>query len=159
MTAIDELLGSRVAVGTDLPRRYRFRHPLVRRAVYDGADESWRLQAHARAAEALAARPGALAARAHHVEQSARVGDDEAASVLEQAGHQAAARAPAIAARWFDAALRLLGTQGGDDPFRRLGLLVAAGRRAGRDGPARAARWRRSTRRWRWSRWPTCACA
>jgi DNA-binding CsgD family transcriptional regulator len=124
LTAIDELLASRVAVGTDIPRRYRFRHPLVRRAVYDGADESWRLQAHARAAEALAARPGALAARAHHVEHSARVGDDEAAGVLEQAGHQAAARAPAIAARWFDAALRLLGTQGGDDPFRRLGLLV-----------------------------------
>jgi len=124
LTAIDELLGSRVAVGTDIPRRYRFRHPLVRRAVYDGADESWRLQAHARAAEALSARPGALAARAHHVEHSARVGDDEAAAVLEQAGHQASARAPAIAARWFDAALRLLGTQGGDDPFRRLGLLV-----------------------------------
>jgi DNA-binding CsgD family transcriptional regulator len=124
LRAIDELLGSRVAVGTDVPRRYRFRHPLVRRAVYDGAGESWRLQAHARAAAALASRPGALAARAHHVEHSARVGDDEAAAVLEQAGHQAAARAPAIAARWFDAALRLLGTHGGDDPFRRLGLLV-----------------------------------
>jgi DNA-binding CsgD family transcriptional regulator len=121
--AIDELLAARVAVGTDVPRRYRFRHPLVRRAVYDGAGESWRLQAHARAAEALAARPGALAARAHHVEHSARVGDDDAAAVLEQAGHQAAARAPAIAARWFEAALRLLGTAN-DDPFRRLGLLV-----------------------------------
>ena len=44
--------------------------------------------------------------------------------MLEQAGHQAAARAPAIAARWFDAALRLLGTSAADDPFRRLGLLV-----------------------------------
>ena len=115
---------ARVAGPTDVPRRYRFRHPLVRRAVYDGAGEAWRLQAHARAAAALAARPGALAARAHHVEQSARVGDDDAAAVLEQAGHQAAARAPAIAARWFEAALRLLGSQGGDDPFRRLGLLV-----------------------------------
>lgn len=121
--AIDELLVARVAVGTDVPRRYRFRHPLVRRAVYDGAGEAWRLQAHARAAEALASRPGALAARAHHVEHSARAGDDEAAAVLEQAGHQAAARAPAIAARWFEAALRLLGTAN-DDPFRRLGLLV-----------------------------------
>ena len=44
--------------------------------------------------------------------------------MLEQAGHQAAARAPAIAARWFEAALRLLGSQAGEDPFRRLGLLV-----------------------------------
>jgi DNA-binding NarL/FixJ family response regulator len=124
LTAIDELLGARVAVGTDVPRRYRFRHPLVRRAVYDGATEAWRLQAHARAAAALAERPGALAARAHHVEHSARIGDDAAAAVLEQAGHQAAARAPAIAARWFEAALRLLGPQAGADPFRRLGLLV-----------------------------------
>ena len=124
LTAIDDLLAARVATATDVPRRYRFRHPLVRRAVYDGAGEAWRLQAHARAAETLAARPGALAARAHHVEQSARVGDDTAASVLEQAGHAAAPRAPAIAARWFEAALRLLGPQGGDDPFRRLGLLV-----------------------------------
>jgi DNA-binding CsgD family transcriptional regulator len=124
LAAIDELLAARVAGPTDVPRRYRFRHPLVRRAVYDGAGEAWRLQAHARAADALAARPGALAARAHHVEQSARVGDDAAAAVLEQAGHQAAARAPAIAARWFDAALRLLGAETGGDPFRRLGLLV-----------------------------------
>jgi DNA-binding CsgD family transcriptional regulator len=124
LAAIDELLASRVAHATDVPRRYRFRHPLVRRAVYDGAGEAWRLQAHARAGVALAERPGALAARAHHVEHSARVGDDAAAAVLEQAGHQAAARAPAIAARWFEAALRLLGSDGGDDPFRRLGLLV-----------------------------------
>jgi DNA-binding CsgD family transcriptional regulator len=124
LTAIDSLLAARVAGPTDVPRRYRFRHPLVRRAVYDGAGEAWRLQAHARAAEALAVRPGALAARAHHVEQSAPVGDDAAAAVLEQAGHAAAARAPAIAARWFEAALRLLGSEGGDDPFRRLGLLV-----------------------------------
>jgi DNA-binding CsgD family transcriptional regulator/tetratricopeptide (TPR) repeat protein len=124
LAAIDHLLAARVAVPTAVPRRYRFRHPLVRRAVYDGAGEAWRLQAHARAAEALAVRPGALAARAHHVEQSARVGDDAAAAVLEQAAHQAAARAPAIAARWFEAALRLLGSESGDDPFRRLGLLV-----------------------------------
>jgi DNA-binding CsgD family transcriptional regulator len=123
LAAIDELLAANVAGPTDVPRRYRFRHPLVRRAVYDGAGEAWRLQAHARAAAALADRPGALASRAHHVERSARVGDDAAAAVLEQAGHQAAARAPAIAARWFEAALRLLG---GDesDPVRRLGLLV-----------------------------------
>ena len=123
LAAIDQLLAANIAGPTDVTRRYRFRHPLVRRAVYDGAGEAWRLEAHARAAAALADRPGALATRAHHVERSAKVGDEAAAAVLEQAGHQAAARAPAIAARWFEAALRLLG---GDesDAGRRLGLLV-----------------------------------
>ena len=123
LAAIDQLLASNLAGPTDVARRYRFRHPLVRRAVYDGAGEAWRLEAHARAAAALADRPGALAAHAHHVERSARVGDEEAAAVLEQAGHQAAARAPAVAARWFEAALRLLGGDG-SDPGRRLALLV-----------------------------------
>jgi DNA-binding CsgD family transcriptional regulator len=134
LAAIDMLLAANIAGPTEVPRRYRFRHPLVRRAVYDGASEAWRLEAHARAAAALADRPGALAARAHHVERSAKVGDEAAAAVLEQAGHQAAARAPAIAARWFEAALRLLGAPVGDtatdpaiaavDPARRLALLV-----------------------------------
>jgi DNA-binding CsgD family transcriptional regulator len=133
LDAIDQLLAANIAGPTDVPRRYRFRHPLVRRAVYDGAGEAWRLEAHARAAAALADRPGALAARAHHVERSAKVGDAAAAAVLEQAGHQAAARAPAIAARWFDAALRLLGGDSAGavapevaavDPIRRLALLV-----------------------------------
>jgi DNA-binding NarL/FixJ family response regulator len=116
LAAIDQLLASNLAGPTDVPRRYRFRHPLVRRAVYDGAGEAWRLEAHARAAQALADRPGALAARAHHIERSARVGDEAGAAVLEQAGHAAAARAPAIAARWFEAALRLLGAPVGNDP-------------------------------------------
>ena len=123
LAAIDQLLAANIAGPTDVPRRYRFRHPLVRRAVYDGAGEAWRLEAHARAAAALADRPGALATRAHHVERSAKVGDEAAAAVLEQAGHQAAARAPAIAARWFEAALRLLGGNE-SDAGRRLGLLV-----------------------------------
>ncbi len=114
LAAIDELLAAGFAGPTDVARRYRFRHPLVRRAVYDGAGEAWRLQAHARAADALADRPGALPARAHHVERSARIGDEAAVAVLEQAGHQAAARAPAVAARWFDTALRLLDAPPGD---------------------------------------------
>ena len=151
--AIDQLLAANIAGPTEVPRRYRFRHPLVRRAVYDGAGEAWRLEAHARAAAALADRPGALATRAHHVERSAKVGDEAAAAVLEQAGHQAAARAPAIAARWFEAALRLLGgdaaaATGGHappapdgaavDPGRRLGLLVPLAGALAATGPARA---------------------
>ena len=124
LTAIDDLLAANVAVPTDLPRRYRFRHPLVRRAVYETAGEAWRLRAHARAAAALADRPGALLARAHHVEHSATVGDEAAVQLLEQAAHAAAPRAPAVAARWFEAALRLLGPDAGADAGRRLGLLA-----------------------------------
>jgi DNA-binding CsgD family transcriptional regulator len=70
---------------------------------------------------ALDGRPGLLGARAHHLERSAAPGDEAAAAVLEAAGHEAALRAPAVAARWFEAALRLLG---GADAGRRLGLLV-----------------------------------
>src|SRR3954470_12615889 len=37
MHAIDELLALELIRTTDVPRRFPFRHPLVRRAVYDGA--------------------------------------------------------------------------------------------------------------------------
>ena len=88
--------------------RYRFRHPLVRRSVYEASKAGWRLEAHARAArllEAEGARPSALA---HHVEQSARVGDEAAIAVLSDAAYETVPRAPAAAARWLEAALRLV---------------------------------------------------
>jgi len=106
--AVDELLRLDLIHPTDVPRRFRFRHPIVRRAVYEVAPGGWRLGAHERCAEALAARGAAVAARAHHVERSARVGDLAAVEVLREAGEQAARLAPASAARWFAAALRLL---------------------------------------------------
>ena len=59
MDALDELLRLDVVRHTDVPRRFRFRHPLVRRAVYESTPGGWRLGAHERSAEALQAR-GAL---------------------------------------------------------------------------------------------------
>ncbi|HCU93049.1 MAG TPA: LuxR family transcriptional regulator [Actinobacteria bacterium] len=108
MHAVDELQGLDLIRTTDVPRRFRFRHPLVRRAVYEATAGGWRLGAHERCAEALAARGASAAARAHHVERSARQGDLTAAAVLREAGEATARLAPESAARWFGGALRLL---------------------------------------------------
>jgi ATP/maltotriose-dependent transcriptional regulator MalT len=108
MDAVDELLELDLIRTTEVPRRFRFRHPLVRRAVYEATAGGWRLGAHDRCAEALAARGATAALRAHHLERSAREGDSAAIAVLRTAGESAARLAPESAARWFAAALRLL---------------------------------------------------
>jgi ATP/maltotriose-dependent transcriptional regulator MalT len=108
LAALDDLLGLDIVRPTDVPRRFIFRHPLLRQAVYESTGGGWRLAAHARAAAALAAAGRPPAERAHHVEHSARPGDGEAIEVLLEAGRAAIGRAPATAARWFGAALRLL---------------------------------------------------
>ena len=106
--AVDELLSVDLIRPTDVPRRFRFRHPLVRRAVYEATPGGWRLAAHERCAAALAAIGVSAHSRAHHVEYSARPGDLGAVAVLREAGEATAHRAPASAERWFAAALRLL---------------------------------------------------
>jgi DNA-binding CsgD family transcriptional regulator len=108
MEAIDELLAADLIRTTSVPRRFRFRHPIVRRAVYEAAPAGWRIGAHERVAKALADRGAGAGTCAHHVDISARVGDKAAVALLAEAGHQSAQRAPATAARWFASALRLL---------------------------------------------------
>ncbi len=124
LTALDALLAAALLVPSDVPRRFRFRHPLVRRAVYDTTAGGWRLGAHARAARALEEQGGSLTARAHHLERCAQPGDAGAIEVLITAGATVAPRAPATAAAWYGAALRLL-PEGVDTAGQRLGLLVA----------------------------------
>src|SRR5215211_3095161 len=108
LTALDGLLAHDLVRPTAVPRRFVFRHPLVRRAVYEAVPGGWKLGAHARAAATLAARGAAVTERAHHVEHSATRGDEDAIALLLQAGAETAPRAPSAAARWFEAALRLL---------------------------------------------------
>ncbi|HEX3040557.1 MAG TPA: AAA family ATPase [Solirubrobacterales bacterium] len=108
LTALDELAASDLVRATDVPRRFQFRHPLVRAAVYDAVPEGTRLAIHALCAELLRDGREGLSVRAHHVEQSAQFGDSEAVEVLREAALGSAARAPASAVRWLRAALRLL---------------------------------------------------
>ena len=121
--ALDELLQLGLVRETYVPRRFRFRHPLVRRAVYESTPAGWRLGAHERTARALEDRGAPAAARAHHIERSARQGDLSAIATLRSAGEATAHRAPASAARWFGGALSLLPA---DTPVEeRVELLLA----------------------------------
>src|SRR5205814_1637325 len=97
-------------------------------------------------ATVLAAREAPATARARHVERSAAFGDPEAIAVLADAAYAANARAPATAAAWFRAALRLL--PAGQAHDRRLELTLAM---AVALGSAGTQPWRWRTTEWRTS--------
>ncbi|MFW6204796.1 MAG: helix-turn-helix transcriptional regulator [Actinomycetota bacterium] len=120
LASIDHVLSGGLVASTDVPRRFRFRHPIVRRAVYESAGNGWRIGAHRRLADALSAQGAAPTRLAHHVAITAELGDDAAVDVLSAAGEATMAHAPAIAASHFESALRLLPAA---DP-RRPELLV-----------------------------------
>lgn len=121
---LDELVVTDLLRATSTPGQFRFRHPIVRRVVYDQAMPGWRFGAHKRAARALTARGATVGIRAHHIEHSSSPGDEEAAATLCEAGQAVVYRAPAAAARWFEAALRLLPTT--TTVQQRVALLVSS---------------------------------
>lgn len=127
LAALDELLDADLVRPSAIPRRFEFRHPLVRHAVYETAGPGWRIGAHARAAAALAAQGASVGSRAGHVERSARPGDVAAAGLLIEAAEAAAARAPATAAGWYEAALRIL-PETASTRSRRVEVLVGLAR-------------------------------
>ncbi|WP_408898429.1 AAA family ATPase [Nocardioides sp. R1-1] len=120
LAALDELAGHRLVRRTEVPRRFAFRHPLVRHAVYDGLGPGNRLATHERCVAALSARDAPAVELAHHVEHAARPGDLAAVAVLEAAATEVAARAPASAVRWLGSAYRLLPRQADADERLRL---------------------------------------
>ena len=126
--ALDELLsGHDLVRPDDVPRRFHFRHPLVRRAVYEACPPGARLRRARRSADALAAR-GAAGRGARPPRRARR-------AARRPGGRRGAARgrarrrrerAPVSAARWFAIALGLLP----DDapPAERVELLLALAR-------------------------------
>ena len=133
LTAVDELVAHGLIRSTDVARRFRFRHPLARTAVYQGMAPGFRLAAHARAAAALVARSAPATARAHHVEASAKAGDRDAAATLLEAAVQDDPE------RWLAGALRLLPADPARAMVSRAQALAAAGRRADAERELRAA--------------------
>jgi DNA-binding CsgD family transcriptional regulator len=128
LAALDELMARDVVrPAATAAGRFRFRHPLVRHAVYDSTAPGWRLAAHARLADHLAQVGAPAIARAHHVERAARFGDQAAITTLVDAAREVSARAPGTAAHWLKAALRLLPVDV-EHPGLRLELLLELAR-------------------------------
>jgi len=115
--------------------RVTFTSGVAAAVAYETSSEAFRLVAHGRAARALAT--AAPAVRAPHVERSAEPGDPLAVEVLAEAAAAVAADDPARAARWLDAAVRLLPE--GPDP-RREALLIATAKTLFADGDLERSR-------------------
>ena len=141
LETVDELLVAGLVRPTESPRRFAFRHPLVRRAVLDWAGSGWALSAHERAARALAGWNAPIALRAHHLARSARSGDLDAAALLARAAALVQGHSPASAAEWGAAGLTILPGAAEHDELRiELLVTVAAARGAlGELEEARAA--------------------
>ncbi len=111
LDALDELEERDIVRSVD--GRFRFRHPLVRRAAYESSAAGWRLAAHARIAAHLAALGAPATVQAHHVERSGSFGDQRAVDVLVAAARAVATHAPATSAHWLQEALRLMSDDAG----------------------------------------------
>ncbi|GAA0392132.1 LuxR family transcriptional regulator [Acrocarpospora corrugata] len=100
--------------GRDLIRpagsgRFRFRHPLLRRLVYERADPAWRMSAHRLAARELTLLNAPVREVAHHVSRTASRHDPNDLKTLMTAAREAVMTAPAAAIEWLTAALPLVG--------------------------------------------------
>jgi predicted ATPase len=132
LDALDVALSGQFLEETD--NGYRFRHPLIRRALDEGLSRSRRMWLHARVAEAIetvySGRPEGLAPHvetlAFHFDASAR--RDRALQYLLQAGQKAAGLyAFEVAVNYFERALALMDHIGLKEPAQRWPILEALG--------------------------------
>jgi DNA-binding CsgD family transcriptional regulator len=85
-----------------------FRHPLVRRAVYDNVGPARRVGVHRRALALLTLHGSSAVERSRHIEHCVSTYSPDHVGVLCQAGQESMSTSPLTAAHWFQVALRLL---------------------------------------------------
>ena len=127
-----DALDRAVAAGVLVPEAtsVRFRHPLMREAVYRSASAAQRRAAHRVLAAQLGA-PADATRRAWHLAASAPAPDEDVAAALEEAALGAGLRgAHAVAASAFERSARLTPTA--EERARRL-LMAASDRQIGGD--------------------------
>ena len=124
--AIDELATADLIRPIEPTRLFAFRHAIVRSAVYESANPAWRVGAHDQAAAALRHCGAPLTAQAYHIERAAEFGDLGAVGLLAEAASTVQPQAPATAAQWLEAALRLLPADTGTEQQRTALLLRLA---------------------------------
>ena len=121
----------RARVLEDDGTRLRFRHDLIRDAIYEDLPASVRGALHREAGQRLAAAGAPAAQVAEHLAREARRGDAEAIGWLTRAARQAAATSPDVAAGLFGRAIGLM-TEADEGRDRlmaeRAGSLLLAGR-------------------------------
>jgi DNA-binding CsgD family transcriptional regulator len=122
LPALDEARSSHLLMEAE--DRMRFRHDLVRDAVYADLPSSVRAALHAHAARVLgsAGRPALQVAA--HVVRGSTPGDEEAVRWLHRAGRESLELEPAVAAGLLERAVALAGPAAAS-PQLRMDLLVA----------------------------------
>ena len=137
LAGLDDLLARTLVRPASGARRFAFRHPVVRHAVYESAPGGWRLAAHARAAAALERRGAGVVARAHHIEHAAELGDERGRRRARRGG----ARAPGTGARLGGALpRRRAATRSRTARPRRAAIQIALAEAQSASGDAEAAR-------------------
>jgi DNA-binding CsgD family transcriptional regulator/tetratricopeptide (TPR) repeat protein len=111
---------------------HAFRHRLLRRFVYATLSSAWKVAAHRRAKDFLAARGAPAGRLADHVERSLGGPDDDDRRILRQAAREALCCDPAAAAHWLRAALSIIPESEPDDRRETTSLLGRALGMAGR---------------------------
>jgi len=121
----------RARVLEDDGTRLRFRHDLIRDAIYEDLPASVRGALHREAGQRLAAAGAPASQVAEHLARGARQGDTEAIGCLARAAREAAVTSPGVAAGLFGRAIGLMNAaDDGRDQLiaERAGSLMLAGR-------------------------------